>query len=502
MDPTLQSLLLQPELSLSLLHPGESLDAEINWVANSDLSDPRPFLSAGQVLLTTGRQFSDWTNQQSFDDYVTNLASWGILGIGFGTEIFEAGTPLELVAACRRAGMSLVEVPYGTPFIAIIQWISDTSAHKSKARADWAARAQGAVSLAAIKGNGVDGVLQELAHQLSARVSIFDGHGRATKLFGSPALGDELEKALAAEAQRLLLNRKRAGSSLNVEGTESVFQTLGEQRTMFGVLTITGGDRFDRAAISVITTAVALGEISFQDEAARAGERMIAQTGVLTMLLEGHSDAAMMFPSLGDSRLPRGGKIGLAVIGDGAENCVGLEHELKNHPAVGRIERLVARYNDDAVIVFANAHRRHIANALDNMGVRAGLSGPVSPEKARQGLEQAIMALSSSQAGINVADWGDSTTKGFWELLGREELRDYSALRLAALKDRPDGDELISFARAWFAHNCNGDAAAKDVGLHRHVLRNRLELIESTLGLTLGTFEGRAELWALLSTES
>jgi purine catabolism regulator len=110
------------------------------------------------------------------------------------------------------------------------------------------------------------------------------------------------------------------------------------------------------------------------------------------------------------------------------------------------------------------------------------------------------MALSSARNDVTVVDWGEANIKGFWELLDREDLADYATLRLAAVRDRPDGDELLRLARAWFSHNCNVDAAAKEVGVHRHVLRNRLELIEAVLGLTLSTFEGRAELWALLST--
>ncbi|GAB2828979.1 PucR family transcriptional regulator [Alpinimonas psychrophila] len=512
MDPTLQSLVLHRPLSLRVLHPGLSLRQDISWVANSDLADPRPFLSPGQVLLTTGRQFADWTGQQPFDEYVANLAADGIVGIGFGTEIFVTGTPPELITACQTADMSLIEVPYDTPFIAIIRWISDAIASKAKARAEWGRNAQSSISLTVIKGNGVDGVLAELARQLTARVCIIEANGRLAKSFGgSPtAAGKEatqdrtpvqnLAQALMAEATRLLGNKRRAGSSLSTDGTESVFQTLGEQNAMFGVLSVSGPDRFDRAAMAVITTAVALCEISFRDDAERATERMTAQSGVLAMLLEGHYDAAREFPPLGDSWLPRTPTLCFAVIGGGANRSNSVEAALRETPAMARIERLVACHDDDLVLVFANTHRRQVANFLAQGGMRAGLSGAVPPHKARQGLDQAVMALSSARDDVAVVDWGDANIKGFWELLDREELADYATLRLAALKDRPDGDELITFARAWFAHNCNGDAAAKEVGLHRHVLRNRLELIESTLGLTLSTFEGRAELWALLST--
>jgi len=516
MDPTLQSLVLQRPLSLRVLHPGLSLGQDISWVANSDLADPRPFLSPGQVLLTTGRQFADWTGQQPFDEYVANLAADGIVGIGFGTEIFVTGTPPELITACQTADMSLIEVPYDTPFIAIIRWISDAIASKAKARAEWGRNAQSSISLTVIKGNGVDGVLAELARQLTARVCIIEATGRLAKSFGgSPAavsgepaqdrsqdraLAQNLEQALTAEASRLLSHKRRAGSSLSTDGTESVFQTLGEQNAMFGVLSVSGNDRFDRAAMAVITTAVALCEISFRDDAERAAERMTAQSGVLAMLLEGHYDAAREFPPLGDSWLPRAPTLCFAVIGGGANRSGSVEAALRETPTLARMERLVACHDDDLVLVFANTHRRLVANFLTQGGMQAGLSGAVAPHKARQGFDQAVMALSSARENVAVVDWGDANIKGFWELLDREELADYATLRLATVRDRPDGDELLRFARAWFSHNCNVDAAAKEVGVHRHVLRNRLELIEAALGLTLSTFEGRAELWALLST--
>ena len=189
MDPTLQSLVLQRPLSLRVLHPGLSLGQDISWVANSDLADPRPFLSPGQVLLTTGRQFADWTGQQPFDEYVANLAAHGIVGIGFGTEIFVTGTPPELITACQTADMSLIEVPYDTPFIAIIRWISDAIASKAKARAEWGRNAQSSISLTVIKGNGVDGVLAELARQLTARVCIIEATGRLAQSFGGLPTG-------------------------------------------------------------------------------------------------------------------------------------------------------------------------------------------------------------------------------------------------------------------------------------------------------------------------
>ena len=57
---------------------------------------------------------------------------------------------------------------------------------------------------------------------------------------------------------------------------------------------------------------------------------------------------------------------------------------------------------------------------------------------------------------------------------------------------------LISTLRVWLTHNCAWDPAARQLGVHRHTLRNRIALLERLLRVDLGRFPDRAELWAAL----
>lgn len=47
-------------------------DADIRWVATSELPDPTPFLEGGEILLTTGIETRTWGRE--WDDYVRRLA--------------------------------------------------------------------------------------------------------------------------------------------------------------------------------------------------------------------------------------------------------------------------------------------------------------------------------------------------------------------------------------------------------------------------------------------
>ena len=84
MPPTLRRLLANPELDLRLLTaenalPAQALDQVVQWVHSSDLADPTPFLSDGQVLLITGTQFDPAAAAPAdFLPYVTRLRDRGL----------------------------------------------------------------------------------------------------------------------------------------------------------------------------------------------------------------------------------------------------------------------------------------------------------------------------------------------------------------------------------------------------------------------------------------
>ena len=59
MPLTLRDLVSTPELGLALLAEGPGVDRPVTWVHVSELRDPTPFLSGGELLLTTGLAFDD-----------------------------------------------------------------------------------------------------------------------------------------------------------------------------------------------------------------------------------------------------------------------------------------------------------------------------------------------------------------------------------------------------------------------------------------------------------
>src|SRR5918994_6268907 len=103
------------ELELTVVAGEAGLDRAVRWVHISELEDPTPWLSGGELLLTTGLQLGDDAQQRA---YVARLAGHGLAGLGFGTGFSHDTVPGALSEAAEEHGFPLFEVPYEVPFIA------------------------------------------------------------------------------------------------------------------------------------------------------------------------------------------------------------------------------------------------------------------------------------------------------------------------------------------------------------------------------------------------
>ena len=106
------------ELDVRLLAGETGLDLPIRWVHMSELLDPTPWLSGGEVLLTTGMLLDGPERQREF---IELLADHQLAGLGFGTGFGHERVPEALLDAARERDFPVFEVPYEVPFIAITE---------------------------------------------------------------------------------------------------------------------------------------------------------------------------------------------------------------------------------------------------------------------------------------------------------------------------------------------------------------------------------------------
>lgn len=125
---TLAALLADARLGLELVAPSRAIDARpISWVHATELEDPAPWLSGGELLLTTGA----WGLDRA-DAFAAAVAGAGAAAVGWGFLGDERVVPEAVVAACAAHGLPLLFVPVETPFIAVERAFADLQ-HEARA---------------------------------------------------------------------------------------------------------------------------------------------------------------------------------------------------------------------------------------------------------------------------------------------------------------------------------------------------------------------------------
>ncbi|MFV0319654.1 MAG: PucR family transcriptional regulator [Microbacterium sp.] len=485
--PTLRALLRRRELRLQLtideadLEPG-ALDRPMRWVHSSDLADPTPFLSEGLALLTTGTQFTDHPDPEP---YVARLKARGVLGLGYGTEVARDGIPTELADACRAHRMPLFEVPYGTPFIAVARANAEAVAAESHSRRSWALAAQRAVALAALRSGGLDEILAELSRRLDAWVGLFDTTGTATHRHPIP-LDPAVAAELAAEVETVLRREGASGASLRLGGVPFTLQTLGRTGHLRGVLVV-GKAELDQEARGVVTAVVAMAELAFTQ-----GERLGAalarlRTALLRLLLAG--DAAVVAAVSRElwGALP-------------VEPVEVMVTDASGDAVAAFLERRAGRgvffARDGAVIVAATAAGGELADELvARFDASAGVSTSGSWADMPRLRAEAGEALRTG-AGDGVSRFAVVAAAGVLTGIDSAAARLRAEAVLAPL--RAEGGPLEETLVAWLQNDARYDTTAEALGVHRHTVRARIAQAGRLLGVDLGAFPARADVWVAL----
>src|SRR5918999_1056389 len=192
------------ELELEVVAGEAGLDRAVRWVHISELTDPTPWLSGGELLLTTGLQLGDARA------YVERLVAHGLTGLGFGVGFSHATVPDELREAAAEHGFPLFEVPYELPFIAITEKAFSHLVNEQYAVLRRALSAHERLERVVLSERGLDGVAAALASLIGGPAMIFDGRG---ELLTSRAARRPVEPAALRGLTAELRERVRSGGS-------------------------------------------------------------------------------------------------------------------------------------------------------------------------------------------------------------------------------------------------------------------------------------------------
>ncbi|MGW4795583.1 PucR family transcriptional regulator ligand-binding domain-containing protein, partial [Nonomuraea sp. NPDC004297] len=302
------------------------LDAPVRWVAVSELADPTPYLEGGELLLTTGmRMAGDLTG------YVARLVHRGVAGLGFGVGVSHEEVPPALVEAAEAAGLPLLEVPRETPFIAIGKAVSELLAAEQYEEISRAFAAQGRLTRAALRPEGMHAVIDRLAREVSGWAALLDESGEvrhATRGADTVAVTSELARLRGAGpgsgpgsgaqvGERV--GRLPASLALSGPGRHIVLQPLGGGPRPKGFFAVGAPQAFSPVAHTVINAAGSLLTLAMEQGRAQLAAERRVRTSVLELLLAGEWDRARTVLGALGGRLPEAPLVVLAADADALE---------------------------------------------------------------------------------------------------------------------------------------------------------------------------------------
>ncbi|MFG1922097.1 PucR family transcriptional regulator [Cryptosporangium sp. NPDC048952] len=132
-NTTLADLLAEPALDLHCAYDAGRRDGTVRWAHTTELLDPSPYLTGGELVCTVGTAFTD---DDAVRRFVASVSAVGASGICFGAGDVHVSVPDALLDACREHALPLLVAPLGRPFMAISEWVADRRAGEAHARTD------------------------------------------------------------------------------------------------------------------------------------------------------------------------------------------------------------------------------------------------------------------------------------------------------------------------------------------------------------------------------
>ncbi len=507
---------LVEDCGLELAAGETSADKPVRWVHISEHEDPTPWISGGELLLTTGYNLGTPARQRR---YIGLLAGEGVAGLGFGIGFDHKRLPKAIVEASVEHDLPLFEVPYEMPFIAITERASARLINEQFGVLEQAVQVHERLERLVIEGEGLDEVLGATGSAIGGVAVVLDQSGRElARSAASPddeaveALGAELaerdpssptasygpeEGQLAGRALAVPIPGRRGGVPVAWLVVIAARDALGNfERLCARQAAIVVGLELMRERIVQETERRLAGDLL----ADALGERLEAEelSGRLRPFGIGGEAAVLVFeledPPAAEATL------------ESALADAGVPALVATSAAAGR--PLLCAVVDTASaepIGTARLARAALTGGTGHNGVRAAASRPAGVGSLRRAFHEARCALeATSLADGDAPEVASHRDLGAFTLL--LALQDDDALRLYSdglLEpiERTEGEyggELLRSLEAFIENNGNWERAARQLYCHRHTLRYRIRKIEELTGRDLSRATDRIELWLAL----
>lgn len=473
----LRTVTERSELGVREVVPPADPAVAVRWAHPSEVRDPVPYLLGSELLLTAGVAFP--TTAGELDEYVSELVRAGVSALGFGlTPVYDA-VPADLVDACHRHALPLLEVPETTPFLAVSRAVAEALAEARNAGLRRLSEAEIALTRAATRSEPVGDTLATLARTLGCWAVLLSARGEVVDSAGHPP---ELDADVLELAARLRdgAGPRSASTEIEVSGARQplVLHPVESAATWPGVLVAGREHGFAVEDRAVLAVAVALLGVLDRERASTTSR----SCGALAGLVLGSSTSDESVASVLGA--PRGGRYRV------------VHAEPRFSTAEFPLETPLVSWDGARARAILVADRDPLTD-LDHHHWHVGISAPVEAGHLGEADATAAKMLEGARAAGRPRQ-EDSGPEGLSWALDPERAAEFSRRKLAPLIAYPTSGSLLRTLRAWLAHNGSWHHTSLELDVHRNSVRHRIRQVERVLGVDLTDTQQRMELWFAL----
>lgn len=504
MANTVRRLSQQADLGLSLIAGLEGADRVIEWAHSIELADPTPWLSGGELVMTTGLQIGVRPDDQFA--YVSRLVQAGSVALAFDTGTTYECVPDGIRSAGDALGLPILSVPASTPFIAITRAVIDELTADQLLAVRRVVDQQETFARATLRG-GIPSVVSALGRALSSSVAVIDDENRVLAVHGPDSNRVATIARGAADSARSGSDRRRQASKVVADEVGyCTIQSLYAAQGLHGYLAVSSPETLPSSDRLLLAHAVSLVSIELGKPAKVIGANQRLRTATTKALLSmGRVLDLSVLRYFGFDSDSNVAAVVLTEIGPllPAEKLVTAKLANESTPyLMSPSERglLIILPADRAAEVGAHIQQHMVARLQRPIGGGLGTAVPVLD--AEISARQAALAARSNPL-HRLVGFAELGALALW--LGNQNASDLRALAHGTLgsldeydRRHPAGAGLVATLAAFLECNGEREVAANTLGVHRHTLRNRLNKIAELIRRDLDSAHVRAELWVAL----
>ena len=130
MSLTIADLVADPKLRTKLLAGESGVQRKVNWAHNTEAEEPWYWLSAGELLLTLGRNFPKSAEDQI--GFIRSLFNAGLAGLDLAEGWFAPPLTLEAKIFADEIGFPILQTAYEIPFVLVVRSVAEATSRTNQ----------------------------------------------------------------------------------------------------------------------------------------------------------------------------------------------------------------------------------------------------------------------------------------------------------------------------------------------------------------------------------